>query len=82
VEQQTQRIDENMPFFAADPLACVTRLQSLQKDQALRQARAIVSSTRRSAKALGAKTTVPAFHRHVSPAAMRAMPISSALETS
>jgi hypothetical protein len=23
VEQQTQRIDENMPLFAADPLACV-----------------------------------------------------------
>ena len=24
MEQQTQRIDENMPFFAVDPLACVT----------------------------------------------------------
>jgi hypothetical protein len=38
-----------------------TRLQSMHKDQALRQARAIVSSTRRSAKALGAKPQRPRF---------------------
>jgi len=38
-----------------------TRLQSMQKDQALRQALAIVSSTRRSAKALGAKPQRPRF---------------------
>ena len=38
-----------------------TRLQSMQKDQALRQARAMVSSTRRSAKALGAKPQRPRF---------------------
>jgi hypothetical protein len=36
-----------------------TRLQSQQKDQALCQARAIVSSTRRSAKALGAQPRRP-----------------------
>src|SRR5215472_17483822 len=36
-----------------------TRLQSMQKDQALRQARAIVSSTRRSAKVLGAQPRRP-----------------------
>jgi transposase len=38
-----------------------TRLQSMQKDQALRQARAMVSSTRRSAKALGAQPQRPRF---------------------
>jgi len=40
-----------------------TRLQSMQQDQALRQALAIVSSTRRSAKPLGANRGA-----HVSPA--------------
>ena len=38
-----------------------TRLQSMQKDQALRQARTIVSSTRRSSKALGAQPRRPRF---------------------
>jgi hypothetical protein len=38
-----------------------TRLQSMQKDQALCQARAIVSSTRRSAKVLGAQPGRPRF---------------------
>jgi hypothetical protein len=38
-----------------------THLQSMQKDQALHQARAIVSSTRRSAMALGAKPQRPRF---------------------
>jgi hypothetical protein len=30
VEQQTQRIEENMPFFAVDPLACVITLGSMR----------------------------------------------------
>jgi hypothetical protein len=38
-----------------------TRLQSMQKDQAQRQALTIVSSTRRSAKARGAKAHRPRF---------------------
>ena len=38
-----------------------TRLQSMQKDQALRQALAMVSATRRSAKALGAQPQRPRF---------------------
>jgi len=38
-----------------------TRLQSMQKDQALRQALAIVTATRRSAKALGAEPRCPRF---------------------
>lgn len=38
-----------------------TRLQSMQKDQALRQALAMVSSTRRSAKALGVPAQCPHF---------------------
>jgi transposase len=38
-----------------------TRVQSMQKDQALRQALTIVSSTRRSAKALGAEARRPRF---------------------
>src|SRR5215467_7218612 len=38
-----------------------TRLQSMQKEQALRQALSIVSSTRRSAKALGAEPQRPRF---------------------
>jgi hypothetical protein len=38
-----------------------TRLQSMQKDQALRQALTIVSSTRGSAKALGAAPPCPRF---------------------
>ena len=38
-----------------------TRLQSMQKDQALRQALAMVSSTRRSATAIGAKPRCPRF---------------------
>ena len=38
-----------------------TRLQSMQKDQALRHALAIVSSTRRSAMALGVDAQCPRF---------------------
>ena len=38
-----------------------TRLQSMQKDQALRQALSMVSSTRRSAKALGVAAQRPRF---------------------
>jgi hypothetical protein len=38
-----------------------TRLQSMQKDQALRQALAMASSTRRSAKALGVPAQCPHF---------------------
>jgi hypothetical protein len=38
-----------------------TRLQSMQKNQALRQALTIVSSTRRSAKVLGAEARRPRF---------------------
>jgi hypothetical protein len=38
-----------------------TRLQSMQKNQALRQALTIVSSTRRSAKVLGAEAPRPRF---------------------
>ena len=38
-----------------------TRLQSMQKDQALRQALSMVSSTRRSAKALGLAAQRPRF---------------------
>ena len=38
-----------------------TRLQSMQKDQALRQALAMVSSTRRSAQARGTKPRRPRF---------------------
>ena len=44
-----------------------TRLQSTQKDRALRQALTIVSSTRRSAKARGPKSAPPALFRHGRP---------------